>query len=217
MKRKIIEIIILFSAFFLPGYVFQSSLQTAASAHFQSMMIGYIVLALPHIFILVYIIWIQQPPLLKDFGITKPDKKLLYALPVFLGTFVVVTPLLLLLQLLPQGVKDQVTTPLQWGMRNPFQIPLIAVFCLTVGYREELFFRSYLLTRFGEFHVNKHIAAVTSSLIFASAHLYENLFGFISAFLLGLFFCYIFYEWKNIHIIALAHAAYNFTLLVINF
>jgi membrane protease YdiL (CAAX protease family) len=102
-------------------------------------------------------------------------------------------------------------------MRNPFQIPLIAVFCLTVGYREELFFRSYLLTRFGEFHVNKHIAAVTSSLIFASAHLYENLFGFISAFLLGLFFCYIFYEWKNIHIIALAHAAYNFTLLVINF
>jgi membrane protease YdiL (CAAX protease family) len=199
MTQKLIEIAIIFSVFFLPGYIFQTGTDTSLSSQFQSMMLGYIIIALPHILLLVYIIWIQKQPSPFEFGLRKPDKKLLYALPVYMGAFAVVTPLLFALSLLPEGVKDQITTQASWIIRTPAQLPLTAFFCLVVGYREELFFRAYLLTRFGEFRINKHLAALISSLIFASAHLYENIFGMLTAFMIGLFFSYVFYEWRNLH------------------
>ncbi len=212
-----IEIAIIFSVFFLPGYIFQSGPSIVQSQEFHGMMLNYIMIALPHILLLIYILLIGGQPSLTEFGICKPDKKLLYALPVYMGAFAVVTPLLFALTLLPESVKNQITAQPSWIIRNPAQLPLTALFCLVVGYREELFFRAYLLTRFGEFHINKHLAAIISSLIFASAHLYENVFGMLTAFVIGLFFSYVFYEWRNLHIIALAHSAYNFTLFIVNF
>ncbi|MBN1798266.1 MAG: CPBP family intramembrane metalloprotease [Spirochaetales bacterium] len=216
MKQKIIELAIIFAVFFLPGYVFQSTAAAETSAQFSAMILTYLIIALPQVLLLLYLIWIQKSPSLEDFGVVKPTRKILYALPVFLGAFAIITPLLLLLSFLPEQVKDQITTQAPWRIQSLGQIPLVALFCLVVGYREELFFRSYLLTRFSELSLNRHVAALISSTIFGGAHLYQNIFGFLVTFMLGLFFCYVFYEWKNIHIIALAHAAYNLTLFLIN-
>jgi membrane protease YdiL (CAAX protease family) len=217
MTRKLIEIAIIFSVFFLPGYVLGQAPGAVQSLQIQGMMLNYIIIALPHILLLLYILWIGQEPSLAEFGIRKPDRKLWYALPVYMGAFAVVTPLLFALSLLPEAVINQITTQPAWLLGNPAQLPLTGLFCLVVGYREELFFRAYLLTRFGEFRINRHLAALISSLIFAGAHLYENVFGMLTAFVIGLFFSYVFYEWKNLHIIALAHSAYNFTLFIVNF
>ncbi len=217
MKRKIIELAILFSVFFLPGYVFQSTAASETSAQFSAMMITYFIIALPQVMLILYLIWVQKSPSLEDFGIVKPSNKMLYALPVFLCSFAVIAPLLLLLSFFPEDIKEQITSQAPWRIQSPGQIPLVALFCLTVGYREELFFRSYLLTRFSELKLNRHLAALISSIIFGGAHLYQNLFGFLVTFVLGLFFCYVFYEWKNVHIIALAHAAYNFILFLVSF
>jgi membrane protease YdiL (CAAX protease family) len=215
MKQKIIEIAIIFSVFFLPGFVFQGDSASETSSQFSLMMITYVIIALPQILLLLYIIWIQKSPSLKDFGAVKPDGKVIYAVPVFFSTFAVIMPLLLLLSLLPEQIKEQISTQAPWRIQSMSQIPLVALFCLAVGYREEFFFRSYLLTRFSELKLNRHTAALISSFTFGLAHLYQNILGFVVTFLIGLLFCYVFYEWKNIHIIALAHAAYNLTLFLI--
>jgi membrane protease YdiL (CAAX protease family) len=216
MMQKIIEIVIIFSVFFLPGYIFQNNPALSPSTQFSNLMLSYLIVAIPHIFLLIYLLWLQKSPPLKEFGIVKPGGKVLFAFPVYCAAFAVIAPLLIILNLLPADVQKQITSQLPWKIEYADQMPLVVLFCLVTGYREELFFRSYLLTRFSELKLNRHLASLISALAFGGAHIYQNVFGFMVAFLLGLFFSYVFYEWKNVHIIALAHAAYNFTIFIIN-
>ena len=54
-----------------------------------------------------------------------------------------------------------------------------------------------------------------SSLLFAAGHLYQGLFAFVFALVQGVFLAMVFVRARNLHVTALAHAAYNFSVLVL--
>lgn len=87
---------------------------------------------------------------------------------------------------------------------------------LLTGYREEIFFRSYLISSF-EKNQGKSFSIIISSLLFAVSHISAGARGIISAFAAGLFLALIFFKHRNIHINALAHSFYNFSVLIFSF
>ena len=55
----------------------------------------------------------------------------------------------------------------RWGLQSAAQIPLAILFGITAGYREEFFFRSYLLGRLEELGVGS-LAVAASTALFAA-------------------------------------------------
>ena len=94
-------------------------------------------------------------------------------------------------------------------------IPLLLLFSLATGYKEEIFFRSYLLTVFTSAGVKFSTIALISTCLFALLHSYGGIIGVLIALINGFIFCYVFKKTRNVHVIAIAHALYNFTVLVL--
>ena len=85
----------------------------------------------------------------------------------------------------------------------------MVVFCLAVGYREELLFRSYFITRLGELGVKPVWAVVGTSLVFGLAHWNQGLIGVAATALIGASFGAIFAFRKDLHAVAWGHALYD--------
>ena len=92
-------------------------------------------------------------------------------------------------------------------------IPLALVFAVVTGYREELFFRGYLITRFTEMGVPAPAAVGVGALLFALGHIYQGSGGFAAALILGVLFGLLFVQRRNLHRLAVAHALYNALVL----
>jgi hypothetical protein len=179
-----------------------------------------ILISLPQILLIVYILWLQRDwenavPL-SAFGLVRlRTRDLLYGLVVYLGIFALLIPLSYLLALLPTRLQDLLEEGYRWKLSNPALIPLVIVFSIVVGYREELFFRAYLLTRFHELALSPAVGLALSCLLFAAGHLYQGLAGLIVALVQGIYFGLIFIKTGNLHSIALAHGLYNLTVLLL--
>jgi membrane protease YdiL (CAAX protease family) len=185
-------------------------------------MLEFLIIAPPQVLLLLYIIILRAredgsggATPFAEFGIPKPRvKDLLYALPVFAGVFAALSLLGLILSLLPSAGRSLFTTGFRWELENPRLIPLVLLFCLITGYREELFFRSYLLTRFHQLQLPGFIGIGISTLLFAAGHVYQGVAGLAVALIQGLYFSLLFVRFKNVHPLALAHALYNATVLI---
>jgi membrane protease YdiL (CAAX protease family) len=92
-------------------------------------------------------------------------------------------------------------------------IPLHLIVSVSTGYREEFFFRSYLLNAINS--NGKYIVPViTSSLMFSVCHIYQGSAGIIFAFTGSIILSIIFLKNRNIHINALSHAFFNFFVII---
>jgi len=108
------------------------------------------------------------------------------------------------------GWKNPVMEAVRQGPRAGFGlVPLVMLSSLAVGYCEELVFRAYLLRRLGQIGLPATWAAVVSSLLFGAGHGYQGIVGLVSGFALGLYFAWRWEADRNIHEIALGHAAYD--------
>jgi membrane protease YdiL (CAAX protease family) len=58
-------------------------------------------------------------------------------------------------------------------------------------------------------------SAAFSTILFALGHLYQGLAGVTFAMLHGLLFAYAFQKRRSIHMLALSHALYNLTVLLL--
>jgi membrane protease YdiL (CAAX protease family) len=92
---------------------------------------------------------------------------------------------------------------------NPYLLPLIALFTLTTGYSEELFFRVLPLYLSKQ---TKHPFVYTLfQILFALPHLYQGFGGLLFALFAGAVLAHHYATHGNLHTIAITHAVFNFT------
>ena len=207
--------VLLFLVFYLPGYLWpdQDIIQNLTSL--GPYMLQFSVMAVPQILLLLYVLRLRKDNW-TSFGLLAPRPvDLLYALVIFAGIFALLLIMGLILALLPAGGEALFSQGFRWKLKDPRLMPVVLLFCLVTGYREELFFRSYLLTRFSQASLPVAAAIGMSTLLFASGHVYQGLAGFAVAAVQGLYFSILFIRLKNIHPLAIAHGLYNTTLLVV--
>lgn len=221
-KISPIEPILLFLAFFLPGFIFQN--QQIDGEIFNSPMFNlyYLVSVIPQILLLLYIIRLKGKESFDRYGILKLTAKdigsgFLYALGVIAILSTTMLVFTVIAELAFHNSAAKALPIVDWQITNLTVIPLVFLTTITIGYSEELFFRSYLLTEFiNSDGTNKTAVIVAVSLLFAAGHIYQGAGGFISTFIIGVFFSLIFLKKRRIHSIAVGHGLYNFFVLIIS-
>lgn len=93
-------------------------------------------------------------------------------------------------------------------------VTLSAVFALSVAYREELFYRLYLIESLRKRGADAVVAILVSTLVFAAGHAWQGPPGIVSALLVGAALGTAVTWGCRLHALALAHAAYDFGVLL---
>lgn len=203
------ELILVFAAFFLPGFALQGRTGSGQSFDDPVYLVSIILQAVPQTLLLIYIVYIGEKGKLENFGILSPRwSDVPRGVGVGVLTFAVVIPL----QLLLSGTGSGGFT---WQFTNPALIPLVVVATLAAAYREEVFFRAYALTRLETLGVKPIPAAAVASVAFGLGHVYQGVAGFVVAFAIGLVMSGIFLRTRSLHAIGIGHGLYNFVVLVL--
>ena len=217
-KQSLCEAALLFASLYLPGMLWPGVSLGWESAAFGLRMAQFVTAALPQALLLLYLLWVRGPApgqasIWREFGIPRPRAvDLAWSLALAGGVFLLLGLLLLALSRL--GVARQfLESGFRWRLSDARLLPMAVLFSLLAGYREELFFRSYLLVRFAQIGLHPAAAIAASSLLFACGHLYQGPFGFSVALLLGVYFALAFLRLRNLHRVAWAHALYNAAVL----
>jgi hypothetical protein len=130
--------------------------------------------------------------------------------------FAVLTVAGLLVLLLPESTQELVRSGFRFRLTNTAILPLALLSSLAIAYREEAFFRAYLLTRFEQLSLNPVLAVLLGAAVFSLGHLYQGFGGALVAFVLGVYLGWIYIRRRNVHIVAAAHALYNFVVLALS-
>lgn len=209
MKKLIIESLLVFLSVFSINF-FGTYIQLDTRY-----IINYVVISIPQTLLIIYLISIRkkestdtvQYKPLKNFGLTdfKPVL-IIYIIITYFLIIILSSMVLYTVKLLPVMEKTYNI------VKNP--IPLIIIFSLVTGYKEEIFFRSYLLKSYTEIGVRFSSIAIVSTLLFGLLHYYNGYAGIIIAIINGFIFCLVFKKTRNVHVIAVSHALYNFTVLL---
>ena len=212
------EVLLLFLCFFMPITVTSSSGNNPDNpGSFSVSMINYILAAGPQIFLIIYLIWLKQDVKLPNFGVHFPvPKDFLYGLGHALVLFILLLFVSSLVRFFPETVQRfmEPATEVQFGSRsNPL---LVLIFSLTTGYREELFFRAYLLTRFKQLGLDLKKAVALSAVLFGCMHFYQGLFGVLFTGLVGVYLALVFLKTRSLNMIAFAHAVFNTMMLLLS-
>jgi len=215
VKKNILEMVLLFLVFYLPGYLWPDQDIIQSLTGLGPYMLQFLVMAVPQILLLLYVLKLRADNWTSFGLLALRPVDLLYALVIFAGIFALLLIMGLILALLPAGGEALFSEGFRWKLRDPRLIPVVLLFCLVTGYREELFFRSYLLTRFSQASLPVAAGIGMSTLLFASGHVYQGLAGFAVAVIQGLYFSVLFIRLKNIHPLAIAHGLYNTTVLIV--
>ncbi len=222
-SRKMREIAVLFALFVIPGATAPASLVEFAG-HLRPLL----ALALRNgaFFLLVqYLLDIEEERTFAMHGACRPKT------PVgTVGTAVVVWTTLLMISLIVAFIaervgvvdgasREEVGTILHiLDNRYPYVlwIPILVVTLLTVGYVEELFFRTYLIFRFRQLGLAESKTVVLSALLFSAGHGYQGVVALFFAFVAGLILGLMWYRRPHLHAFAVGHTLYNITALVIS-
>jgi len=214
--KNFLELVLLFAVFFLPSYLSQRSDIDATLFGNIVFHINYILLSFPQIFLLLYIIKKIHTDDLSEYGITGfKISVFIPSLLTFVGTYGVLLFLFFSVSIFTGKAREILINPVNWKIEDPRIFPLIFLTCIVAGYREELFFRAYLITNFKRSGLNTYYAVTISVVLFSMGHLYQGVVGFWGTALIGLYFSLIFLRCRNVHIIAIAHGLYNFTTLLL--
>jgi len=212
-RDRLIEAGLLFSLFYLPGYLFMTS--ASEFRDFNSILynLQLWIMLTPQILTILFLIHRDGRLDFSSFGIVTPKKRdIPFVLAAVAGTAALVLMIRLLVGLLPEELmpEDQ-----PWGLTDKLMILPIFFSAMLTGYSEEIFFRSYLYTRLENLDSGKWSRIILVNLVFAAGHLYDGLSGGLNAFLFGCYFSYLFTRKRNIHIPALIHGLYNFFALLL--
>jgi membrane protease YdiL (CAAX protease family) len=196
--------------FFLPA--------AGAAAGLFTLTIAYLAIAAPQIGILLYIVS-RGGRRLADFGLRRPDRRTWGWLGLSLLGAVVMLALgsLVVWAILGKNAGGMLFRRPFPGSFSPITPLLLILLCAAVGYREEVFFRAYLVTRLGDLGVKPGWAVAGSALVFGMAHFYEGIFGVALAGVVGAFFGFVFVRSKDLHAVAGAHALYNLGVWLLSY
>jgi membrane protease YdiL (CAAX protease family) len=217
-RQNLLELGLVFAAFYLPGLLWPEA-PAGRTADLAPYMARFLAAAAPQVLLLGYLIWLRGPQapegsVWAEFGIPLPRAvDLGWSLALMAGAFLLITAAGQVLGLLPEEARRQLAGGFRWRLQDARLLPLAAVFSLLTGYREELFFRSYLLTRLEQAGLPPAAGVAVSGLLFACGHAYQGPIGLAVALALGLYFAVAFTRLRNLHRVAWAHGLYNLTVL----
>ncbi len=217
LSREIIrEILLLFFVLFLPGMLVAGEAVDIRLFDQAGFHLNYAIITIPQILLVLYIIRIQPHLWPPEFGLRLPRARdLLHAAVIVIMLYVTFGVLLLGASVLELAGFD-LTPPAGGGFRltRAAMLPLVAITSLLTGYREELFFRAYMLPRLRQAGVKFPTAVAVSTALFAIGHLYQGVLGVVFAAMIGVVMAIAFRLRPSVHPIGLAHAAYNLLTLV---
>lgn len=202
------EPFLLYFALFFPSVFTNSAITSFFTSN--NIMINYIIISIPQILLILYIFYIKKWNHTDNFIFTGPGTilKTIFLIIIYTVLLIVFTNSVALI-LKITGIMQNVPSIVSSKQFIPFYF-LVSII---TGYREELFFRAYLI-KFFEKSPNKTFLAISISVMFAICHISQGFGAIIVSFLNSMFLCFIFFKHKNIHINALSHALYNFFVLL---
>lgn len=175
----------------------------------------YFAVALPQFLFLLWLIDRQKGLTFSDFGFRKPETPIDWLMPLVIlaSLFAVQAASVLLPRMFGWGAPSpQETIP--FSITDKIMLlPAFLMFLLT-GYTEELYFRSYLLTYQTCHRIPMAPALMISAFLFATGHLYQGPAAAVSVFVIGLVLGLWYFALKNIHLLAVSHALFNFFQLL---
>ncbi len=208
-SRAVVEMLLFFLAFFLPGYIAQAAGGPGAAAG-TSLLLQSIATGLPQFLLMAYIVGVTGPASSPQWGFIRMERRDILRVAILVAAcFLLIAPIGALTMLLPPRWAGAVVSGYRWGLQGYAQIPVALLFGLTAGYREEFFFRSYLLGRLEEMAVPLPYAVALSVALFCVGHLYEGVLGLAVAAVLGTMLSIAYVRTRNIHVVAIAHGLYN--------
>jgi membrane protease YdiL (CAAX protease family) len=208
--RLVLEMLLVFSTFFLPGYLSQAAMTASAAPDPVAAMLQVIAFGIPQLLLMVYLVSVQPDGSLDHWGIVALQPRDGAQIALLLAcSMAVILGFMGLLRLLPPHWAGLLYRGYRWGLGRPSQIPLAVLFGLTVGYREEFFFRAYLLRRLDQAGMPSWAAIALSTALFSAGHLYEGIIGIALAACLGALFSLVYLRQRSLHVIAIGHGLYN--------
>jgi membrane protease YdiL (CAAX protease family) len=210
------ELAITFALFFLPAIVAPPQI-SGTEFNNPAFLTTIIITGLAQTAMILYLLTHIGGRKAADYGILplKP-KALLWG--VLAGVLIFPLPFLLALglQFLPREWLNAAQMPFRWSYTDYTLMPLALLGCLVTGYKEELYFRAYMLTEFFRLGMPFFPGVIICAALFGAGHIYQGAAGFAAAGLLGLYLTWIFRRAKNLHVPAIAHGLYNFYILILS-
>jgi membrane protease YdiL (CAAX protease family) len=206
------EIVLTYAVFFMPGLLSQGQARGNEYDSLEYTLLG-LLMTIPQILLLIHLVKnIGRRGSLVHAWLRPRPASLLPALLIAIGIF----PLLIGLESLRQGLSWLLpaTPSLRWRFTNYPLLPLTSLACLVNAYREEFYFRAYLLEGLAAQGLGTAPAIGLAALMFGCGHLYQGWWGALFASLLGLYFGVIYTYRRDVHALAWAHAAYNLAILL---
>ncbi|MBN1685072.1 MAG: CPBP family intramembrane metalloprotease [Spirochaetales bacterium] len=209
-SERILAPAILFCALFLPGYLYQSAETASVTLTDPSLLAQNLIFGIPQAALILYMILTRGHGTKEATGIVPISAKdILKVLAGTAGLFLIAVP-----AALAGGDRTGgLFTPVTAESVRPVVLMLFAPVSLVTGYREELFFRSYLLVELAPF--GNAAAVAVGSLLFALGHVYQGIGAFVVTAFIGIFLSWLFLRTRNVHIVALSHGIYNYLVFVV--
>lgn len=210
------EALLLFLVLFLPGYLSPPAAASVTPLDTVRAMLQSVIFGAPQVLLMLHLLRLQPEVPLEHFGLYRPRvRDALRAAGAFLGALALAAPFVAGMALVP-ALRELGSTGYRWSLNSGWQVPLALVFGLTAGYREELFFRAYLLGRFEQAGIPRAAGVAASVSLFAVGHLYEGVLGVALALVLGLYFSLVYLRSRSLHVPAVAHGLFNAALLALS-
>lgn len=200
------EALILFLVFFLPGYFSPPGRDRMIDFGDPGFLVSYLAVTLPQIALLLLIISRKGENGFRRYHIGRPK-------PMDGAAALLLFGIIFLFSSLAARLLPGETHPV-WLAGPGSMFPLAVAASFATGYREELFFRAYLLRELADFTGGKEAEPswreiTASSLLFSSGHLYQGPAGVVTIFIISQFLGFWFVRRKRFHEAALAHSLYN--------
>jgi len=208
------EFAVLFSVMFLPGLLTASTGVDPAAWDSIAYHTTLLAVAVPQILLVVYVVNLRTPGVASRMGWRIPAFSDLVSLLIALVTLGAALALVSLVVSLFPGDGSIWDPTVKWRFSRRELIPLVIVSSLAVGYREEIFYRSYLTVRGREIGLSPPVIVAASSLLFAAGHWYQGLAGFVTALVIGAALGVVFLWRGSLHGVAVAHGLYNAAVLL---
>ena len=210
------EAFLLFLVLFLPGYLAQPAAASGAEIDAVRAMLQSILLGVPQVLLIVHLLSVQPEVPLEHFGLYRPrPRDALGAALALVGALVLAAPLVAAMALVP-AIRELGSTGYRWSLGSAWELPLALAFGLAAGYREELYFRAYLLGRFEQTGIPRTAGIAASTALFALGHLYEGVLGVALALVMGVYFALVYLRSRSLHVPAAAHGLFNAALLALS-
>jgi CAAX protease family protein len=209
------EAVLLFLVLFLPGYLGQPGARADAQVDTVRIMLESILLGIPQVLLIVHLLSIQPEVHRERFGFARPRlREARRAALAFVGALALAAPLVGAVALVP-ALRGFASAGFRWRLRSAWELPLALAFGLVAGYREEAYFRAYLLGRFEQAGIPTAPGIAAGTLLFALGHLYEGPLGIVFALVLGAYFSIVYLRSRSVHVPAVAHGLLNTALLAL--